>query len=341
MLHLQETMLEISNLMTKIKSLDELLNLILQKIIEVIPGAEFGSILVMNSNGKLEFKAIKGFDTELFHITLDPTECYQWRVTSGNFIEPIIIQDLSILSKDYMREDTYTTLSEIDALTTKSAISAPLLLDGKFFGSINIDSTSTNAFQAADIKLMAYFANQVTMAIKNHQYYEKILFASNYDGLTKAMNRNHFQEYMLSFLADGADEKTPFTIVIMDLNDFKMINDQYGHTRGDSILAHFAKNFSAQLSATDLFARYGGDEFVAVFFNSNLEETAQNMRVIHNTIATTAVKLSVDDSEVRCQFSYGISEYPVDGTSLKSLIHVADQRMYVHKNTLKINTKEL
>jgi diguanylate cyclase (GGDEF)-like protein len=340
MLRLQETMLELSSYMTKVNSLEELLDVILRKVIDVIPGAEYGSILVMNQEGLLEFKAIYGFEQDLFKVTLDPTECYQWRATSGNFSGPLIIQDLSELSKDYMTEETYTTMNEANALITKSALSAPLLINGQFFGSINIDSTKINTFKEEDIKLIAYFADQVTIAIRNHQYYEKMLLSSKYDSLTGAMSRHYFQEFTETILKEKQQTKLPLTIVIMDLNNFKMINDQYGHASGDFILTFFANSFSCQLSKGDFLGRYGGDEFVAIFLNSNLSDTALKLQSIYNNITKAPIPITPDHTVVHCLFSYGTAEFPMEGSDLKTLIHLADQRMYIHKSKLKFDNLE-
>jgi len=334
-LQLQEAMLEISSYMTKINSLNELLDMILKKAIEIIPGAQYGSILVLNEVGLLEFKAIYGFDQELFKLKLKPTECYQWRATSGHFTGPIIIQNIYQLSKDFMTENHYTSMNEMNALDTKSSISAPLLVDGEFFGSINIDSSKTNAFHDDDIKLMAYFADQVTIAIRNHQYYEKILYMSKYDGLTGTINRHYFQEYAKNIIENNKSNKTPVIFVIMDLNNFKIINDKYGHTSGDSVLIFFARAFTAHLAETDFFARYGGDEFIAVFNNCSSEDAAQKMQMIHEDITKRSIVLPYENQEIKCHFSYGMAEYPREETELKNLIHLADLRMYAHKYDYK------
>lgn len=339
MLHLQDAMLELSSYMTKVNSLTELLDIILRKAIDVIPEAEYGSILVMNKVGQLEFKAIFGFDKELSQITLDPTECYQWRATSGHFVGPLIIHDLSELSKNFMTDDTYIKMNDANALIVKSSLSAPLLIDGQFFGSINIDSVKTNVFKEEHKRLMAYFADQATIAIINHQYYERILFMSNHDNLTGAMNRRHFQEHAEVMIHENSHKNTPITFVIMDLNNFKAINDQYGHASGDIILTFFANSFTTYLLQTDLFTRYGGDEFIAVFFNSDTANTTQKLRTIHKCITQTPITLTTESREVFCSFSYGMAEFPAESTELKTLIHLADQRMYQHKNSFKLKDK--
>lgn len=336
MFQLQKAMLELSSQMTTLNSLNELLDIILKKAIEVIPEAEYGSILVMNSEGLLEFKAIYGFKEDLFQVKLDPTESYQWQATNGYFSGTLIIQDLSVFSKDFMTEENYSVMDEINALCPRSSLSAPLLIDGQFFGSINVDSSKMYVFKDEHKKLMAYFANQATIAIRNHQYYEKMLFLSKYDGLTKVMNRHYFQQQIETILNNDTTDKEPITFVLMDLDNFKTINDQYGHSSGDHILTCFTKSFSSQVGNNTLFARYGGDEFIAIFFHSDIHQTTNKIKPIYDSITKSPIQLNTyREDRVYCLFSYGMAEYPTEGNELKTLIHLADQRMYKHKTEIK------
>jgi diguanylate cyclase (GGDEF)-like protein len=336
MFQLQKAMLELSSQMTTLNSLNELLDIILKKAIEVIPEAEYGSILVMNAEGLLEFKAIYGFKEDLFKVKLDPTESYQWQATNGYFSGALIIQDLSVFSKNFMTEENYSVMDEIDALCPKSSLSAPLLIDGQFFGSINVDSSKMYVFKDEHKKLMTYFANQATIAIRNHQYYEKMLFLSKYDGLTKVMNRHYFQQQIEAILSNDTTNKEPITFVLMDLDNFKTINDQYGHSSGDHILTCFTTSFSSQVSHNTLFARYGGDEFIAIFFNSDIHQTTNKIKPIYDSITKSPIQLNANrEDRVYCLFSYGMAEYPTEGNELKTLIHLADQRMYKHKTKIK------
>lgn len=331
MLHSQKIMLELSNTMIQVSGLKELMSIILDKAIEVIPKAKFGSILVMNHEGYLEFQAIVGFDDDLYNITLDPKESYQWIATGGNFSGPIIIEDLMKYSKDFINEDTFNSMKDIDALSLKSSLSAPILIDGQFYGSINIDSEENNMFDEQDVTLMAYFANQATIAITNHQLYEKLLHLSKYDGLTKVLNRPYFEELFENNLAKSKRNEEKVTLVVVDLNNFKQINDLYGHSIGDFVLTNFAERFSHMIRETDLLARYGGDEFVIVFFKSDYEQTLVKLKIIHQKITSQAIDLTPLEKKINCSFSYGLAEFPRDGDSLKTLFHIADHRMYEMK----------
>jgi len=328
MLRSQKIMLELSNTMIQVSGLKALMSIILDKAIEVIPKAKFGSILVMNHEGNLEFQAIVGFDDDLYNITLDPKESYQWIATGGQFNGPIIIEDLLKYSKDFINENTYNSMKNMDALSLKSSLSAPILMDGQFYGSINIDSEENNMFDEQDLMLMAYFANQATIAITNHQLYEKLLHLSKYDGLTKVFNRPYFEELFENNLARSKRSGEKITLVVIDLNNFKQINDQYGHSIGDYVLTTFAERLSHLIRETDLLARYGGDEFVVVFFNSDYEQTLLKLENLHQTITGQSFDLKPLDKKIHCTFSYGLGEFPKDGDSLKTLFHIADHRMY-------------
>lgn len=335
MLLLQQSMLELSNRMVQMKGINELLDSILKKAIELIPEAEYGSILVLNEENMLEFKSIYGFDEDLMHVRIDPKESYQWRLSGGNFSGPIIIPDLSLLSKDFMSEQTYSSMEDANALCAQSSLSAPLLIDGQFYGSINIDSKQTDVFTEEHKKLMAYFANQATIAIQNHIYYEKMLYLSQFDGLTGVFNRHHFQELIDSmfqkWVQTGDHSFEPVTFALLDLNHFKAINDKYGHASGDLILNYFAQSFQSELTPPNLFARYGGDEFIAVFFKSDLDQTMDRLKSIHEKIMKEPIKITAEGHEVYCLFSYGLAEYPKESPDIKTLLHIADQRMYEHK----------
>ncbi|MDF1617138.1 sensor domain-containing diguanylate cyclase [Petrocella sp. FN5] len=328
MLRSQRIMLELSNTMIQVSGLKELMSIILNKAIEVIPKAKFGSILVMNCEGSLEFQAIVGFDDDLYNITLDPKESYQWQATGGHFSGPVIIEDLLKYSKDFINEDTYNSMKDIDALSLKSSLSAPILIDGQFYGSINIDSEENNMFDEQDVTLMAYFANQATIAITNHQLYEKLLHLSKYDGLTKVLNRPYFEELFENNLARSKRNGEKVTLVVIDLNNFKHINDQYGHSVGDHVLTTFAKRLSHLIRETDLLARYGGDEFIIVFFNSDYNQTMVKLKNIHQKVTDELIDLAPLDKKIYCSFSYGLGEFPKDGDSLKTLFYIADHRMY-------------
>lgn len=332
MVESQKIMLELSNYMIQVKSVKELLSIILEKAIEMIPTASHGSILVMNKKGKLEFKAIFGFEEDLFKVMLDPEESYQWKAANGVFTGPIIIEDLQKYGDKSLSEDNYNAMNEIEALSINSSLSAPIMINKLFFGFINLDSKMNNMFNEEDIQMMAYFANQATIAIANHQLYEEVLYFSRYDGLTKIFNRRYFEEIIQEQLLENLS--IGFSIVIIDLNKFKQINDLYGHRNGDLVLESFATFFREEVSDKDVFARYGGDEFVSMFYNKSYAQTDEMMLKIQQLNTIRKIELLDTVTSIEASFSYGIATYPNDGINLNQLLFIADSRMYEYKKSL-------
>lgn len=153
------------------------------------------------------------------------------------------------------------------------------------------------------------------------------------DPLTGLLNRRGFFETLAAFIK--ADK--PFSLCYMDLNNFKFINDTYGHNIGDTVLIRFAEELQKNLQGIpNFFGRIGGDEFI-VLLQSDIsdEETAKLFEKIQTSLLS--VKIAKDD-DFRISFSIGIARYPDDGKDSDALIAIADKKMYTdkeHKKALK------
>ena len=331
-------LLELSNSLMSIRDTDALLQTILTKAIEVVPAGKYGSILVLNGDDDLEYKAIYGFDTRLYSVKMQNKESFQWRMTEGHFVEPMVIENISQYGKTYMEDDTYDTMMEIKALTLQSTLSAPILINGEFYGSINIDSVESDAFSDQDITLMKYFANQAASVIQNHQLFEKTLYLSRYDALTGINNRRHFEELFEKYVQTAHRPEASCSLMVMDLNGLKSVNDTLGHWVGDQMLQTFCQKFRETFSERALFARYGGDEFVAVFFRCGRMEAEE--RLGRFRIQLLSNPIMAGKHEVWIDFSYGASEFPVESETYQGLVRLADERMYARKTLQKSSRSE-
>lgn len=139
------------------------------------------------------------------------------------------------------------------------------------------------------------------------------------DALTMLKNRTAFFEEAQELI----DSKIPFTIFFIDLNNFKSINDNYGHMKGDLYLKQFSKNFSAALSPFGTVYRISGDEFVFLYINGGQEHS------IYKKIG--CFKMNVSDDIPFKGFSIGSASYPKDAQTLNLLVAAADKRMYEEK----------
>ena len=157
---------------------------------------------------------------------------------------------------------------------------------------------------------------------------------ANLDVLTGIANRRHITECLRNALIEAEQSHTLLTLIFIDLNGFKQINDRYGHDSGDKVLEITAKRLSQTIREGDFLARLGGDEFLIGFktnhFSINfIDDLCQKIKTnVVSTIAFNGQKLQVGAS-------IGIANYPADGTDIESLIKVADENMYCDKKITK------
>lgn len=150
------------------------------------------------------------------------------------------------------------------------------------------------------------------------------------DGLTSLLNRRVFYEMADKKIKAGARRNKIFCLVFVDVDNFKIINDNYGHAAGDMFLKNMAQILEKNTREEDIVARFGGDEFVIVVDNSNIEQT----KVIINRIQTDVEnlkKLEENNLPKEISLSIGIVEYPTHGTTIDELVSIADEMMYSGK----------
>lgn len=166
--------------------------------------------------------------------------------------------------------------------------------------------------------------------VKEKEATERLNQLVRTDPLTGCLNRQALYEELENQLALYNRYKTPSSILFIDLNDFKEINDTYGHIAGDEALRALAQHISIHIRSTDILARYAGDEFVVILPQSNVREASLAMRNLRNNV----LSYSADGKRFDVHFSVGLAYvgYP-DVKDAASWLEVADQAMYLDKAT--------
>lgn len=170
-----------------------------------------------------------------------------------------------------------------------------------------------------------------TLAIETRRLYKDLVYRSEFDLLTDIHNRFSLDRYLEQSIEKSKLESSIFGLVYIDLDEFKQLNDFYGHHIGDLYLQEVSMRMKRQLRSGDMLARLGGDEFVAlvpiVRSRSALEEIAQRLERCFDA------PFAVEGYVLRGGASVGVALYPDDGTSPDSLLSAADAAMYVAKHT--------
>lgn len=183
-----------------------------------------------------------------------------------------------------------------------------------------IKVSSLNPFESK--KLVAFTdITEITIQSKQHEYH------ANYDSLTKIYNRNKFNEHLKMKIDMGKRYKLPLSIIMFDIDHFKLVNDTFGHLTGDEVLIKIASLVSDHIRNTDIFARWGGEEFAIIAPITTANEASLLGEKLRSLIEKTNFN---DAGNLTC--SFGITEYQ-EKDSENTLLKRVDEALYEAKNS--------
>ena len=327
LLKLKESMLKIGYSINEISNINNLLQLILNEVINCIDSRSCGSVLLLDKDKSLKIAVAKGYNLdEIRAFELKYEEHFAWANEKNNV-------DTTTIFNDIHKIENIKMLDTAEGMKIKSIISSPIIIDGELYGFLNIDSIYNNCFNEGDLELMEYMRNQVSVAITNHKLHERTLYLSRYDKLTNVCNRTWFEQLIHSEIYNEDRNIEEFFLVVFDLNDLKLVNDNYGHLAGDELIKEFSKGLNALAGEDDTIGRFGGDEFVGIFMNSDLESLTNKLEELIRKFKDCP--LVFEGNKIVCSYSYGIANFPREGMEFNELIKSADRRMYEYKRKLK------
>jgi len=224
--------------------------------------------------------------------------------------------------------DVYDAFKEPPHNHIRSWLGVPLIFQERIIGLLAIDGTSPNQFTQENITLAVAFADQVSVALENSRNYEKAQTQAITDALTGVYNRRGlFQigEFEFSHIR-RIDH--PFSVLMIDVDHFKRVNDTYGHATGDQTLRGLTERSRTLLRAVDMIGRYGGEEFVILLPETSLEAGRLVAERLRQSIK--GEPFATDAGPLRITVSIGVAE-ATDPDTLDTLIERADAALYKAK----------
>ena len=314
-------MLEVSQSIIKTEDINQIYQLILDNAIKALEKASIGTILIMEDD-ILKVVAHAGFSKEILGFQLNIQDTFLYKATNGKMDNIKNLNDLMTFNSYYPIK---TSLGEE---YIKSTLTAPINIDGKVCGMLNIDSIEVNAFDNDDIQYMAFMKNCIEIAISNFLQYEERIYLANHDSLTKLYNRFYIEDKFEKYKDNALKNNLMFYLVIFDIDNLKDINDKYGHSVGDIVILKIVDELKKITNKNDILARVGGDEFLGIFYAEN---ESYLLNKIENSLKNINNKIEINSHQVPCSFSFGISTFGKDGDTFKDLFKIADDRMYLLK----------
>ena len=193
--------------------------------------------------------------------------------------------------------------------------------DGRFYGDVTM---------AGQIEELVMLLAATTLARIIVSRARALRLSSIRDNLTGLLNRAHFEERLGTELMRSARHRHPLALALIDLDQFKRVNDTSGHLAGDEVLREVAARLASTVRRTDLCARFGGDEFALAFIDTSVADAAARLEEIRRTVSATPIPLRVP-AVVTITCSAGVAVAPLDGTDTVALLSIADVRLLAAK----------
>ncbi|WCK53107.1 diguanylate cyclase [Aneurinibacillus sp. Ricciae_BoGa-3] len=206
-----------------------------------------------------------------------------------------------------------------------SSITVPIMYKGKRIGIIYADNSDYRTYPDMQVEFLNVVANQLGLAVTNNRQFEHIKMLAVTDGLTGLHTRQYFNERYMDEYRLSARHNFSLCLIMIDVDDFKKINDTYGHIAGDNVLVSVARMIKKQVRISDVVARYGGEEIIILLPQTGLAQG----KVIAERIRKGFHKLPYSFSITA---SIGVAALPEQSVEPEELLMLADDAMYRAKN---------
>jgi diguanylate cyclase (GGDEF)-like protein len=298
----------------------KVIELVMEKIRQLIPSEGWSLLMVDEERQELVFEAAlgaKGRDLAAFRLKMDEGVA-GWVARSG---QAAIVNDAGRDPRFTPRVDSRTQFE------TRSILAAPLVSRGRTIGVLEIINRVGGRFTRRDLTLVLVLVEPCAIAIENAMLFQRTEQLTITDDLTRLFNSRYLNLYLGREISRCKRHGIPLSVIFLDLDGFKGINDQYGHLAGSGTLTEVGTILAAGVRESDILARYGGDEFVVV-----LPETPASGALVIAERLRRAIEehrfLEPQGIRARVSASFGIATYPDHALTPEGLIQKADQAMY-------------
>jgi diguanylate cyclase (GGDEF)-like protein len=220
-----------------------------------------------------------------------------------------------------------------------TALVVPLIVGAKVVGALACWARVAGTFNEDDQLVLELMATQVATAVAAANVYAASEDAAHHDPLTTLPNRRQLVDDLRTDIAALIRDRRPLVVAMLDIDHFKQLNDEYGHRVGDVTLQRVAQTIRSSLRQEDRVYRYGGEEFVAIMPNADMEHGRQLAERLREQIAQLLLTGENLETVGPVTVSIGLASFPADGEDMGTLIRLADEAMYEAKENGRNQTR--
>lgn len=299
---------------TAVLDINELLGRVCEFVLQAFP-IEHVAVMLLEDD-KLVFRAHSGRLTPLYKVGTPVPD-------GGGLCREALATRQPVLANDVSEIAHYIQGFE----ETQAELCIPLLSFGQIVGVLCLESDKLNAFDSVDVRPLESVADMCANAIQNAHYFERVRHMAFVDGLTGIFNRRYFEIRVLEEIERAKRYQGSVSLVMVDIDHFKRLNDEFGHLMGDDVLRQISTLFSQNIRKVDVGCRYGGEEFAIIVPETTGEDAyyvADKLRKVIETAVFPGVPRPVT-------ISAGVASYPANAANRDELIKAADEALYAAK----------
>ena len=318
------TVMKVSQIISSEIILDRLLQKIMHESI-TNAGAQRG-YLILETDGELIIEGSEDIDKNEFTVmqSMALNDCPEICRSIVNYVyhsgEDIVLGNAA-------KKGLFTSDPFIMRVQCKSILCTPIMSKGKLSGILYMENNlSENAFTPERLEILRSFSFQAAISIENARLFE----LATTDGMTKLFVHRYFQLLLDQEIKRSRRHNKKFSLIMMDIDNFKSFNDTYGHQLGDKVLKDVASTAKKISRSEDIAARYGGEEFVMILPETDSRQAMNLAERIRASVAE--IEIPHENQKLHVTISLGVSTYPDHSDNKEELIHAADAALYTSKN---------
>jgi len=240
---------------------------------------------------------------------------------SGEHIKKVINTKKILFIKDTKKNSLWNQKHSL----SKSWLGIPIMVKDEIIGVLNVDWFKEAKVSEFEKELINYFLEDVDRILKTIFSLNELFLSSDLDILTQVYNRKGLEKYISQHKTDTSKK----AVIFLDFDNFKKINDNFGHTVGDQALKILTKRIQNSIKSDDLVFRFGGDEFVIII--NEIRENNSIDIIIQRIKSTVKTPITIKDTLIISSISLGYCLVPEEAPDIEKAIEIADKRMYLEK----------
>jgi diguanylate cyclase (GGDEF)-like protein len=321
---------EVGKALASTLDLQKILQTVMEKISDFLQPDTWSLLMLDEATQELYFEiAIGAGAHKLKDVRLKLGEGIAgWVAQNG---EPVLIEDVKRDARFSRRFD------ELTQMDTRSVVCVPIRGREKILGVIElVNCLGRESFRREDIPILKSLADYAAIALENARYVQRIHELTITDDCTALYNARHLNFVLDAEIYRSTRYNYEFSVIFLDLDHFKQINDTRGHLVGSKLLWMIGDIIKGHLRLIDYAFRYGGDEFVVLLPQTSKKNSLMVVRRLRDLL-NSKVFFADEGLNIKVTASFGVASFPIDGRTRKELLRMADEAMYLVKNTTRDN----